>query len=427
MNKKYYEGIDETLYHKVLDNGLDVYIVKKEGFANKCAYFASKFGSFNTGDILRVDNKDIPIIGGLAHFLEHRVFDYKKGNVIDLYYKYGADCNAFTTYDRTVYYFSCNDNFKECLDLLLNFPTSFTMTEEAVENEKGIIVNELLMYKDDPDDKLFKGLMSSLYKEHPITMDVGGEVEEVRSTTYDLLKLVHSAFYSPNNMVLVICGDVDVEETIKQVEAKDFNSSEVEIIKRDFKEDLNVVMESKIIEDDVNNEKLLLGYKMNPLDDIEATKRLKIFISMDMLSSILFSSSSDFYNMMINNKYVSSLGIDIFDYDGVFAFLVEADLLKGESIVIDEINKRIADALNIINNEKLERIKKKELSQIIMGCDSVSRVARNYLTYVIDGTDFFTLVDVVKEITIDDLIEAYNNYLKGSNYAYSLLRGKSND
>ena len=325
------------------------------------------------------------------------------------------------------YYFSCNDNFKECLDLLLDFPTSFTMTEEAVENEKGIIVNELLMYKDDPDDKLFKGLMSSLYKEHPITMDVGGEVEEVRSTTYDLLKLVHSAFYSPNNMVLVICGDVDVEETIKQVEAKEFNSSEVEIIKRDFKEDLNVVMESKIIEDDVNNEKLLLGYKMKPLDDIEATKRLKIFISMDMLSSILFSSSSDFYNMMINNKYVSSLGIDIFDYDGVFAFLVEADLLQGESIVIDEINKRIADALNIIDNEKLERIKKKELSQIIMGCDSVSRVARNYLTYVIDGTDFFTLVDVVKEITIDDLIEAYNNYLKGSNYAYSLLRGKSND
>ena len=110
MNKKYYKSIDETLYHEILDNGLDVYIIKKEGFANKCAYFASKFGSFNTGDTLVYNGVETKIIGGLAHFLEHRVFDYKKGNVIDLYYKLGADCNAFTTYDRTVYYFNCNDN-----------------------------------------------------------------------------------------------------------------------------------------------------------------------------------------------------------------------------------------------------------------------------------------------------------------------------
>ena len=105
MNKKYYESIDETLYQETLDNGLSVYIIKKEGFSNKCAYFATKFGSFNTGDILIDNGNEIPVIGGVAHFLEHRVFDYKKGNVIDLYYKLGADCNAFTSYDRTVYYF----------------------------------------------------------------------------------------------------------------------------------------------------------------------------------------------------------------------------------------------------------------------------------------------------------------------------------
>ena len=204
MDKIYYKSIDEIVYHGVLENGLDVHIIKKEGFSNKCAYFATRFGSFNTNDILLDDNKESIVVGGLAHFLEHRVFDYKKGNVIDLFYELGADVNAYTSYDRTVYYFSCNDNFYECLDLLLDFPTSFTMSKEAVENEKDIIVSELLMYKDDPNDKLYKGLMNALYKEHPIRFDVGGEVSEVKETTYELLKQVHATFYNPKNMHLVI-------------------------------------------------------------------------------------------------------------------------------------------------------------------------------------------------------------------------------
>lgn len=427
MNKKYYKSVDETIYHKVLDNGLDVYIIKKEGFSNKCAYFATRFGSFNTGDILHIDNEDTPIIGGLAHFLEHRVFDYKKGNVIDLYYKLGADCNAFTTYDRTVYYFSCNEHFEECLDLLLDFPTSFTMTKEAVENEKDIIVSELLMYKDDPDDKLFKGLMSSLYKDHPLTLDVGGEVEEVRATTWELLKKVHSTFYSPNNMVLVVCGDVDVDATLSLVENKEFEKTSINITKKEYDKSLHVVNKSNVIYEDVNNKKMLLGYKMPPLDDLNEEERLKVFISMDVLSTMLFSSSSEFYNSLINDKEVSSLGVDIFDYDGAFTFLLESDVLKDESIVIDKINKQLDNTLNLISEDKLESIKKKEISSIITGCDSITRIARNYLTYILDGNDFFTLIDTLKSLSCEDLKDAYNRYLKGSEYAYAILRRKEND
>lgn len=424
MNKRYYSNIDETLYHEVLDNGLDVYIIKKEGFTNKCAYFASKFGSFNTGDRLVFEDREIEIIGGLAHFLEHRVFDYKKGNVIDLYYKLGADCNAFTSYDRTVYYFNCNEKFEECLELLLDFPTSFTMTKEAVENEKDIIVSELLMYKDDPDDKLFKGLMSALYKDHPLTLDVGGEVFEVRETTYELLKSVHESFYSPNNMVLVVCGDVDVDDTLKIIKNKQFVSRELNLKEKVVDKSLSVVCKEKIIEEDINNEKMLLGYKMRPLDDLDSNQRLKLFISMDILSSILFSSSSEFYNMLINEKYTSSLSVDIFDYKDAFTFIIECDLLKEANEIINLINERIANTMDIVNEEKLESVKKKEISSIINGCDSINRIARNYLTYILDGNDFFTLIDVLKEITLDDIKMAYNSYLKNSQYAYSLLKVK---
>ena len=196
MNKTYFSSIDETVYHTILENGLNVYIIKKEGFITKTAYFATRFGSFNTGDRVIYNDKEMTLLGGLAHFLEHRVFDYKDGNVMDLYYKLGADVNAYTSYDRTVYYFSTIDNYQECLRLLLDFPTSFTMSEEAVENEKDIIVSELLMYKDDPNDKHYKSLMNALYKEHPLKFDVGGEPREVKETTRELLEAVHNVFYN---------------------------------------------------------------------------------------------------------------------------------------------------------------------------------------------------------------------------------------
>jgi len=427
MNKKYYKSIDETLYHEILDNGLNVYIIKKDGFSNKCAYFATKFGSFNTGDILVQDDRKTTILGGVAHFLEHRVFDYKKGNVIDLYYKLGADCNAFTSYDRTVYYFSCNDKFEECLELLLDYPTSFTMSKEAVEGEKDIIISELLMYKDDPDDKLFKGLMSCLYKDHPITLDVGGEVSEVKETSYDLLKLVHSKFYTPSNMVLVICGDVDIDKTLEIVKNKEFVNSDIKIKKREYDDSLDIVKESIVINDDVNNEKLLLGYKLKHLDDLDSESRLKTFISLDLLSSILFSSSSNLYNELINEKYISSLGVDILDYEGSLTFILEADLLEDASEVIRKINNTIETALDIIDEDKLNSIKKKEISSIISGSDSVNRIAKNYITYVLDGNDYFTLLDLLKEVTLEDLKEVYNTYLKDAKYAYSLLRGKKDD
>lgn len=427
MDKTYYKSIDETVYHSITSNGLNVYIIKKEGFNSKSAYFATRFGSFNTGDVINKDGNDITLIGGLAHFLEHRVFDYKNQNVSDLYYKLGADCNAYTSYDRTVYYFSTTNNFDECLALLLDYPTTFTMTKEAVENEKDIIVNELLMYKDDPNDKLYKGLMSSMYKEHPIRFDVGGEPEEVRSTTIDLLELVHSTFYNPQNMVLVITGDVDIEKTIKIIENKKFNERRANHKRKKINESLEVINESKIIEADVNNKKILMGYKLPTLDDVKEPLKSRIFVSLDLLTSLLFSPSSDFFKMMIEEKYVSSLSVDILQYEGIFTLLIEADILKDEKSVVNKINENLSKALEVINDEKLNSIKRKEIATIIKGSDSPEVLAKMFLTYVLDGINYCEMIDLIKSINIEDLKQAYVSYYKDAKYSYALLKGKEND
>jgi len=426
MDKIYYKSINEIVYHGVTRSGLDVHIIKKEGFNNKCAYFATKFGSFNTGDILLKDNNETKIIGGLAHFLEHRVFDYKKGNVIDLYYKLGADVNAYTSYDRTVYYFSTINNFKECLELLLDFPTSFTMTKEAVENEKDIIVSELLMYKDDPNDKLYRALMNSLYKEHPVRFDVGGEPNEVRETTIELLSQVHSTFYNPKNMHLVIVGDVDVEDTFNLIDSKEFNENRSLYTKNKLNEDLDVVSENVVVKADVNNKRLLIGYKLAPIDKLKELEKTRLFLSFDLLVSILFSSSSDFYKMMIDEKYVTSLAIDIMQYDDLFCLLIEADILVDEKIVFEKIDERLKSANKVINEEKLSSIKKKEIASIIKGSDSCNALAKNYLTYILDNMNYCEMIDMIKSVNVADLKNVIK-YYKNAKHSYALLTGEKND
>lgn len=427
MDKRYYEGVNETVYHEITKNGLNVYIIKKEGFTSKSAYFATRFGSFNTGDTLLKDNKEVNVIGGLAHFLEHRVFDYKDGNIIDLFYKLGADVNAYTSYDRTVYYFNTTQNFNECLTLLLDFPTSFTMTSEKVENEKDIIVNELLMYKDDPNDKLFKGLMNAMYKEHPIRFDVGGEVEEVRATTRELLYDVHTTFYNPKNMILVIVGDIDIEQTINLINDKTFNESKCSYKKKVINEDVNVVEEKSIVYGEVINEKIMIGYKLLPMDTLSKSLQTRTFLSLDLLTSILYAPSSDFYKEMIENKYVSSLFLDMLQYNDMFCLILEGDLLKNEDEVFEKINTRLKDALNVIDEEKLNSIKRKEIANVIKGSDSCGVLAKQYMTFLLDDMDYFEIIDLIKSIDINDLKDAYNSFYKDAKHSYCVLRGKNDD
>lgn len=427
MDKTYYKSINENVYHTITSKGLNVYIIKKEGFNTKSAYFATRFGSFNTGDKIIHNGEEITLIGGLAHFLEHRVFDYYNQNVTDLYYKLGADCNAYTSYDKTVYYFSTINNYEECLSLLLDYPTSFTMTEEAVENEKDIIVSELLMYKDDPNDQLYRALMSSIYKEHPIRYDVGGEPEEVRSTTIDLLRMVHSTFYNPKNMVLVIAGDVDIEKTMEIIESKDFKENNMHYMKKNLNEDLSVVNESVVVEADVNNKKMLIGYKLPVLDNLKEPSKCRTFISLDLLSSLLFSSSSDFFKTMIEEKYVSSLSVDILEFDGLFTFLIEADILKDEELILDKINERISMVSEVINQEKLNSIKKKEIAAIIKGSDSIDTLARMFTSYILEDMNYCEMIDIIKSIDVQDLGQVYLQYLKDAKYSYAILKEKKHD
>ena len=426
MDKWVYSSIDEEVYHKTLDNGLNVYLIKKSGYAEKCAFFGTRFGSFQTGDyLIDKNNEKHLVVGGIAHFLEHRLFDYFKGNVMDLYDELGAYTNAFTSYNKTVYYFSTIDNFEECLNLLLDFPSVFEMSEEAVEKEKDIIVQELLMYKDMADQKLFDKTMNNLYFDHPIKFDVGGEPEEVRETTRDLLRLCHQTFYSPSNMYLVVSGDIDVEETMRLIENNqkdktfDTSSHEAKVINEDYSK---AVKEKEEVSESINNDKIMIAYKIKPFDNDRVKKQL----CMEFISSLLFSSSTDFYENLVKEELSSNIEGEFIGYNDVNALVFASDVNDSEKVEV-LVKERVRNALNYFNDKDLENVKKSEISFIIRTCNSSVNLAKYFAMYLFEDANYLNLIDVIKEITVEDLVNVYNEYLKDAVNTVCVLRGESND
>ncbi len=209
MNKQYYPQLDETLYSQVLPNGLQVFVNKKPNFTKKLCYFAVDFGSIHTE--FTFEGKAYRVPAGIAHYLEHKMFELPQRDVTAEFAALGVHVNAFTGYDMTAYHISCTENFEKALCLLLEFVSTPYFTAESVAREQGIIAQEISMSADEPGGKVFENLMEALYEKHPIRVPILGSVDSIATITPQLLELCHRAFYTPQNMTLCVVGDVDAE------------------------------------------------------------------------------------------------------------------------------------------------------------------------------------------------------------------------
>ena len=208
MNKTHYRDLDETVYRITLENGLDVVVIRREGFTKKLAYFITDFGSIHTDFTL--EGREYHVPAGVAHYLEHKLFDMPDGRDVSAEFaSMGAMTNAFTGYDMTAYYFSCTEHFEKCLRLLLEFVSTPYFTEESVRKEQGIIDQEIGMNADSPDSVIFDNLAGAMYTSHPIRVPILGTSESIREITPEILYTCHRAFYTPENMLLCIIGDVE--------------------------------------------------------------------------------------------------------------------------------------------------------------------------------------------------------------------------
>ena len=261
LKKRYYPKIAEEVYLATLDNGMSLSIIKKKGFIEKAAFLSTNFGALDNR--FYIDGKLQTYPAGIAHFLEHKLFEDDQGRDVTLdFVKLGADVNAFTTLDRTTYYFSTIDHFEESLELLLKFTSEFTSSEDTVNHGKRIIEQEINMYQDDPDYRVYLGCLQSLYPNTILGQDIAGSIDSIKKITAKDLKNNFDYFYRPENCHLVLIGNFDIEQIYRFVKEtrSEFTISHktVEKEKQPIEENIQKLDSLQM---DISISKLAIGFK----------------------------------------------------------------------------------------------------------------------------------------------------------------------
>ncbi|MCG8638482.1 MAG: insulinase family protein, partial [Desulfobacterales bacterium] len=298
--------ISETLFFERLDNGLPIYIMPKKGFQQKYAIFTTNYGSLDNKFFVNGTKKLLTVPDGIAHFLEHKMFEDNKVNIFEQFARYGANVNAYTTYTMTSYLFDTIEYFPECLELLLNFVQNLFITEETVQKEKAIIAQEIRMYEDDPDWSTYLNLLQIMFHNHSVKIDIAGTIESIAQVNMELLLKCYNVFYHPGNMVLFIIGDVDpvqVIETVKENQLKK-NYSFRAPMKRFFSDEPKQIRASRVENQfSISRPIYHLGFKDQALGE-EGDLLHKKDLVMSMLLEILIGKGSELYQKLYESGLI---------------------------------------------------------------------------------------------------------------------------
>lgn len=413
MEKIYYDTLKETLYHEKLDNGLQVYILPKLGFEKTYGLFTTRFGAVDTTFVPINETEMIKVEDGIAHFLEHKMFDMKDGDASDKFAELGASTNAFTSSSRTAYLFNTTSNETKCIELLLDFVQSLDISEESVEREKGIIGQEIKMYDDDPDWRVYFGSIENLYQKHPVAIDVAGTIETVNKTTKEMLEKCYNTFYHPSNMMLFVVGNIDPNEVIeiirKNQQQKEFKLAD-KIVCLTNEEPKEINEAEKELKMDVDMSKIIISIKINDILT-DAKAKLKRELSMNMLFDLLFSKSSQLYTKWLEEGVINTSFSANFTQERDYAFIQ----MGGDSDNPDELKNTVLDFIRNINDIKIEeedfkRIQRKNIGNFINLFNSPEGIANLFSRYYFEGTIAMNLVDEVAKITIDDLTDLFKYF-----------------
>jgi len=413
MEKLQFQQLDETLYHEQLDNGLSVYILPKKGFSKTYVTFTTKYGSIDRSFVPIGKTEPVTVPDGIAHFLEHKMFEKEEGDVFQKFSQFGASANAYTSFTRTAYLFSSTGQLYENTETLLNFVQEPYFTEKTVEKEKGIIGQEITMYDDNPDWRLYYGVIENMYKEHPVKIDIAGTVESIDHITADHLYECYRTFYHPSNMLLFIVGAVDPDEMIKFVKEnqakKEF--AKPEEIERIFPEEPKEAdVERRTLRMDVQKPKMYVGMKAKEVA-LSGNDMLKKELAIQLTLDLLFNRSSDFYTEAYDKGWIDESFAYDFTLEKGFGFaIVGSDTANPEELeqAIKRTIKKAADMWPF-GMDELNRARRKRIGQFLRSLNSLEFMANQFTRYAFNEMDLFDVVPTLEQLTVQDLQNAFNS------------------
>lgn len=406
MKKIPFEQLQETLYYEKMDNGLDVYVLPKEGFNKTYATFTTKYGSIDHEFVPLGQDKLKRVPDGIAHFLEHKLFEKEDGDVFQHFSKQGASSNAFTSFTRTAYLFSCTSNVERNLETLIDFVQTPYFTEQSVEKEKGIIGQEINMYDDNPDWRAYFGLIRNMYEKHPVHIDIAGTIDSINQITKDLLYECYETFYHPSNMLLFVVGPVDPEKILEQVRENQQrrNFAAPNEIKRTIVNEKDAVYKKEDqIHMHVQSSKCLVGIKTkNPFRQGE--ELLKNELAMNLLLEVLFGKSSKAYESL----YESGIIDDTFTHDYTEEYSFGFAMVGGDTQFPNELKEKIYKTLlqtksDDLTVEQLETAKKKKIGAFLRSLNSPEYIANQFTRYAFNKMNLFDVVPKLESLSLDDM------------------------
>lgn len=421
MEKIPFEQLQEELYYEKLTNGLDVYILPKKGFNKTFATFTTKYGSVDNHFVPPGKNEPVKVPDGIAHFLEHKLFEKEDGDVFQQFSRQGASANAFTSFTRTAYLFSSTSDVERNLETLMDFVQEPYFSEKTVEKEKGIIGQEITMYDDNPDWRLYFGLIENLYQNHPVKIDIAGTIESISHITKDMLYECYQTFYHPSNMLLFIVGPVDVDQIMKQVKDNQARKSfeKQSEIKRIFEPEMAESNEKmKVLEMNVHSSKCLVGIKANKVDQ-NGEEMLKNELTTNVLLDLLFGKSSENYEYLYNEGLID----DTFSYDYTqeqgFGFAMIGGDTSDPDRLVEVIKKMLLDVKNDnpITEASLEGAKRKKIGAFLRAINSPEFIANQFTRYAFNGMNLFDVVPTLEKITLNDVQNLSNEFISEDRFS----------
>lgn len=407
MKKITNDTYQETYFEETLENGLHVILWNKPGFEKSYFMIATPLGAL---DMEQVDEagKEIAFPAGIAHFLEHKMFEDETCDIMDKFSKMGANVNAFTSYTETAYYFSTSGDPIKPLHLLLELAQNLHISEASVEKEKGIIIQELNMYKQMSDSRLLMETFTSLFAKHPLRFDIGGDDESVTSITYDQLQECYRLNYHPSKMILIGVSGHDPKKLIEEIR-NDQSQREfpkvAHVTRKSFDEPREVARSSYSFEMDVTTPKLAVAYKLAGIADWK--ERLKLEWAFRILLDASFTSLNPDYQKWLDEKIIN----DYFGYDadfgsdyGFLMFYNETDNIEQFRDFIHSTLKKVRETG--IQEATLNQLKRRYFGQSVRSLNNFDEIAVTYMRNYFSHIDFFETMDMATKITLDDLWRA---------------------
>ena len=409
--------IEEKVYKEVLDNGLEVYLFPRKNVSKKVIMWGTKFGAVDND--FSVNGERITVPDGIAHYLEHKMFEQRSGiNALDKLTSIGVDANAYTGSTETVYLYECTDNFYDALDEFMDYVQNPYFTDQNVDKERGIIEQEIMMYDDYPENKVYYNLMECLYHNNAIRIPVAGTVETIANIDKEKLYTIYNTFYVPNNMKMVIAGDFELDSIVEEIKKYMTMKRNDNIVTRNYPEEPDTICKDKIIQKmEVSIPLFLLGYKLKRSDN-----DLKKSLAIDILSEVLFGKSSNFFNKLYKQGLLYSPIEMTMEYDRNFSTLIIDGESKDPEKVISLVKEELGSCkINGINEQDFSRIKKNLFGKYLKEFNDLTTISNKLIGSVLRGETPLVLVDLLQEIDINYINKVLQENFEEDKSAYSII------